>query len=134
MNPTEYLSDEELFALIECSEAEGLVSAPQDLKSAVLTRGRPPAGRRQSWRTGFAAYCVRVGVAAAAAIALVFAAPQWEPVADRIPEQKAAFGTELLDRVSNAGDRLQEGYRSAMDRLIQFNLNINSNFGGNEHE
>lgn len=72
MNTKEYfyLSDEELMHLIDLSEADGLLPAPKQLKSAILTaaaRAPRPLTRAEK-RKQFLAYCARVGVACAACL------------------------------------------------------------------
>ena len=67
MNTKEYfyLSDEELMHLIDLSETDGLLPAPKQLKSAILTaaaRAPRPLTRAEK-RKQFLAYCARVGVA-----------------------------------------------------------------------
>ena len=72
MNTKEYfyLSDEELMHLIDLSETDGLLPAPKQLKSAILTaaaRAPRPLTRAEK-RKQFLAYCARVGVACAACL------------------------------------------------------------------
>ncbi len=128
MQTTEYLSDEALLALIDASEEQGLLHAPRDVKPAVLTAAQQSAPRkRPSRRLQFAAYCLRVGLAAAASLALVFGGSGLtQSVADRLTEQSEAVA--FTQTLSQYTDRLEEGYENINQQLSQW---INS-FGGNE--
>lgn len=64
----EYLSDEELDALIVEIEQEDLVVAPPCIKERLLYR-------EESKKRDFAMYCLRVVASAAAAIVMLFALP-----------------------------------------------------------
>lgn len=90
----EYLTDEELNQLISEAEAD-LMPAPPDLTDNILKAIRDSEEQetvvqrpeelskeitkiKRKKNLDFAAYCFRVGMAAAAAIAFIFIMPDWE--------------------------------------------------------
>ena len=132
MNDFEYLSDQALEDLMQVCEEQGLLSAPRDLKPAILeeaarqSASRPKASRKKQ----FADYCVRVGLATAASLVLVFAGGRsvnhLSQPAQNAPSLSAA------QHFSQFTDQLEEGYQSINQKLSQFILNFD--FGGNRHE
>ena len=132
MNDFEYLSDEALLALMELSEEQGLLSAPRDLKPAILEEAtRQSLSRpRPSRKRQFAEYCVRVGLATAASLVLVFAGGRTVNHLSQ-PAQNAP-SLSASQHFSQFTDHLEEGYQSINQKLSQFILNFD--FGGNRHE
>ncbi len=78
-NIDQYLSDDDLMALIEDTEAHFDLAAPPDLAENVIARidafesARANASRLK--KAEYRRFCIRVGVAAAAAIAFMVMAP-----------------------------------------------------------
>lgn len=92
----EYLTDEELNQLISETEAD-LIPAPPELTDNILKAIKEPGKQeaeiiqcpeealskekakiKRKKNLDFAAYCFRVGMAAAAAIVFIFIMPDWE--------------------------------------------------------
>ena len=67
-----YLSDEELQKLMASVEAEAPVKAPDDLEEKVIAR---IVSRERKKTVDFTRYCLRVGFAVAAAVALLCIVP-----------------------------------------------------------
>lgn len=133
MNDFEYLSDEALLSLIECSEEQGLLTAPRDLKQAILTEAarqsvsRPSASRKKQ----FADYCLRVGLATAATLVLVFAGGGTVRHTNQL-QQDAALSVANSQQFVQFTDRLEQDYQSLNQKLSQFIFDFD--FGGNRHE
>lgn len=132
MNDFEYLSDEALLSLIELSEDQGLLSAPRDLKPAILEEAaRQSVSRpRPSRKRQFADYCVRVGLATAASLVLVFAGGRSVNHLSQPAQNAPSLST--AQQFNQFTDKLEEGYQSINQKLSQFVLNFD--FGGNRHE
>lgn len=134
MNDYEYLSDQALEELMQVCEEQGLLTAPQDLKPAVLTEAarqsasRPKASRKRQ----FADYCVRVGLATAASLVLVFAGGQTAGHMSQAQQNTVSLSTS--QQFSRFTDQLEEDYQSLNQKLSQFIFNFNFDFGGNRHE
>lgn len=127
MNFYEELTDEELLSLIETTESQGLLTAPRELESSVLSQCTKltPTQSKPSRQKQFAAYCVRVGLATAASLALLFGAG---PAARELPKN----GPELTisQRFNQFTDQIEGGYQDISQRLSQFGNQFH--FGGNE--
>ena len=129
MNTNEYLSDEELLSLISLSESEGLLSAPKQLKSSILTAARAPRPlTRAEKRKQFAAYCARVGVACAACLTVLFSVKpgMMQPGQKQDAPSAETLGTKLSYFSARVDDQIQD-----------FNQNLTDffyNFGGTSHE
>ena len=134
MNNYEYLSDEALHSLIACSEEQGLLSAPRELKQSILTEAarqsvsQPKASRKKQ----FADYCLRVGLATAATLVLVFAGGGAAQHTGQLPQQDAALSVANSQQFVQFTDRLEQDYQSLNQKLSQFIFNLD--FGGNRHE
>lgn len=132
MNDFEYLSDQALEDLMQVCEEQGLLSAPRDLKPAILeeaarqSASRPKASRKKQ----FADYCVRVGLATAASLVLVFAGGQ--SVNHAIQPHQNTPSLSASQQFGRFTDRLEEDYQSLNQKLSQFILDFD--FGGNRHE
>lgn len=132
MNDFEYLSDQALEDLMQVCEEQGLLSAPRDLKPAILeeaarqSASRPKASRKKQ----FADYCVRVGLATAASLVLVFAGGRSVNHLSQ-PAQNAP-SLSASQQFGRFTDRLEEDYQSLNQKLSQFILDFD--FGGNRHE
>lgn len=132
MNDFGYLSDEALLSLMEFSEEQGLLSAPRDLKPAILEEAaRQSVSRsRPSRKRQFADYCVRVGLATAASLVLVFAGGRSVNHLSQPAQNAPSLST--AQQFNQFTDKLEEGYQSINQKLSQFVLNFD--FGGNRHE
>lgn len=132
MNDYEYLSDQALEDLMQVCEEQGLLSAPRDLKPAILSEAarqsaaRPKASRKKQ----FADYCVRVGLATAASLVLVFAGGQSVHQVSQTPQNAPSLSAS--QQFGRFTDRVEEDYQSLNQKLSQFILNFD--FGGNRHE
>ena len=128
MNPKEYLSDEELLRLISLSESEGLLSAPKQLKSSILTAARAPRPlTRAEKRKQFFSYCARVGVACAACLAMLFTV---KPGTMQSGQAQTAPAENTAAKLSSFSEQVDEHIQS-------FNQNVTDffyNFGGTSHE
>ena len=117
----DYLTDRELQALMEQSESEGLLTAPKDLKVNVLAHIRRKKASRQKQ---FYAYCLRVGLATAACLAvLLIPAPEEKSH----PETPPASLTHHLTQLTDA---LEQGLLELNERGNDFDFN----FGGTRDE
>lgn len=129
MDHMEYLSDEELLALMEASESDGLLRAPRELKGAVLARAQQETAEAREKRTRrqFRAYCLRVAAGMAAAVVLTFSSV---PALEQMTESMRSVNT--AQQVSQFNDDLQEACHNALEWFgtIEFDWN----FGGNDHE
>lgn len=132
MNDYEYLSDEALLSLMGVSEEQGLLSAPRDLKPAILAEAaRQSAARpKVSRKRQFADYCLRVGLATAASLVLVFAGGQ--SVGQMAQTQETTPSLSASQQFGRFTDRLEEDYQSLNQKLSQFIFDFD--FGGNRHE
>lgn len=129
MDHMEYLSDDELLALMEVSESDGLLAAPRELKQEVLAQAQreTAAAREKRKQRQFYAYCLRVAAGMAAAVVLTFSSG---PAVEYMTENLRLANT--AQHMSQFNDDLQQSWHNVMDRLgsIEFNWN----FGGNDHE
>ena len=129
MNTKEYLSDEELMHLIDLSETDGLLPAPKQLKSFILTaaaRAPRPLTRAEK-RKQFLAYCARVGVACAACLTMLFTVRPGEIQ----PRQKADAPAEPSGtKLSSFSEQVDEHVQDINQALSNFFYN----FGGTSHE
>lgn len=128
MNPYQELTDEELFALIETAEEQGLISAPRELKSVILAEADQklqikPAPSRQKQ---FTAYCFRVGLATAASLVILFSSGPMPSSTSRQPEQEIT----ISQRFNQFTEQVEQGFLNISQKLSQFDFN----FGGNHHE
>lgn len=129
MDHMEYLSDEELLALMDVSESDGLLPAPRELKRNVLAQAqRETAEARQKQKQRqFRIYCLRVAAGMAAAVVLTFSSG---PALEHMTENLRSVNT--AQQVYQFNDNLQRAYHNALERLG--NIEFNWNFGGNDHE
>ena len=118
MNKPEYLSDRELLALIRTTEAGELLHAPKSLKQDILSK-RKPNRKKQ-----FYSYCLRVGLATAASLAILFIPT---PAQKNPPD--ALSLTQQLYQVTN---HLEERFSALNQSFADFDFNLN--FGGNRDE
>lgn len=114
----EYLTDEELNQLISEAEAD-LIPAPPELADNILSAIRDSEEQetvvqrpeeelskektkiKRKKNLDFAAYCFRVGMAAAAAIAFIFIMPDWEmeDVREYPTREEVLNDTSILQKV-----------------------------------
>lgn len=134
MNEYEYLSDQALEALIARSEEQGLLSAPRELKADLLARAQanPPQRARSARKNQFAAYCLRVAVATAACLTLLFVGGKGAGQLMQDTQHSPAALSSTAQRFSAFTDQLEEGYQDLNQKLSQFFINFD--FGGNRHE
>lgn len=116
MKKPEYLSDRELLALIRTTEEGGLLHAPRNLKQDILAK-RKPNRKKQ-----FYGYCLRVGLATAASLALLFIPT---PAQEKAPDTLSL--TRQLYQVTN---HLEEHFSALNQYFAEFDFN----FGGNYDE
>lgn len=117
----EYLSDRELQALMELSESEGLLTAPKDTKANVLAQLQP---KKAAPKKQFYAYCLRVGLAMAACLAiLLLPAPTEKSVSDTPT-------ISLSHHLNQFTDALEQGLSDINERGNDFDFN----FGGTRDE
>lgn len=131
MNPNEkmeYISDEALFALIETTEDQGLLTAPRELKGAILAEAEhlPQIRSKPSRQKQFTAYCFRVGLATAASLVLLFGSGQMTNNIPKLPSQEPT----ISQRFNQFTDDLEQGFLTISRQISQFDFN----FGGNDHE
>lgn len=131
----EYLSDEELLALIETSEADGLLQAPRDLKENVLAKAARNAPRRklspEEQRRQFMGYCLRVAVGVAASLVLLLSSG---PVSEAVGQTTAASGEAgISQRLDEFNQAIQNGYQAFVEQIPDL-FDIHFNLGGNPHE
>lgn len=125
MKPMEYLSDEELLALMETTEAGELLTAPRTLKQSVLAEAaKQPAGRTPDRRKQFWFYCLRVGLATAACVAILFV-----PI-PRKNQESTAPSISLSQHFNQFTDNLEQGFAEINRHFSNFDLN----FGGIRNE
>lgn len=130
MNTKEYfyLSDEELMHLIDLSETDGLLPAPKQLKSAILTaaaRAPRPLTRAEK-RKQFLAYCARVGVACAACLTMLFTVRPGELRFQKTDAPAEPSGAKLSAFSEQVDEHVQDINQAFSDFFY--------NFGGTSHE
>jgi hypothetical protein len=126
----DYLSEEELLHLIALSEEQGLLSAPKSLKADILAQEARLQGRKQQNRRNLISYSLRVALATAACLALLFTTKPFQdgqrgPFANQTGS--AAITTEkaeteeggLSQKLALFTDRLGEQYQSFNQQLTQ---------------
>ena len=130
MNTKEYfyLSDEELMHLIDLSEADGLLPAPKQLKSAILTAAAraPRPLTRVEKRIQFLAYCARVGVACAACLTMLFTVRPGELRFQKTDAPAEPSGAKLSAFSEQVDEHVQDINQALSDFFY--------NFGGTSHE
>lgn len=137
----DYLSDQALEELIACSEEQGLLSAPRTLKGEILAQAEAQAqtlaeqarGRmgKTSRQRQFVDYCLRVALATAACLVLLFAGGSTLGNLSQSAQQNPAL-TSTAQRFGAFTDQVEEGYRDLNQKLSQ--LFTNFDFGGNRNE
>ena len=127
MEPMEYLTDEELLALIETTEAGELLTAPRDLKASILSEAaKQTPAHKPSRRKQFYFYCLRVGLATAACVAILLV-----PVPGKKQETPAPTPSFSLSQHFNQfTDTLEQGFADINRHFSDFDFN----FGGNRNE
>ena len=125
MEPMEYLTDEELLALIETTESGELLTAPRDLKASVLAEAaKQPPVQKPNRRKQFWFYCLRVGLATAACVAILFV-----PIPEK-NQQSTAPHISLSQQFNQFTDTLEQGFADINRHFSDFDFN----FGGNRNE
>lgn len=111
----EYLSDEELYALIDEVEQNDMVMAPPDIKDEIMAEIEqnekekqkapvPIADKRNSQRE-FARYCLRVLTSVAAAIVMAFLLPEFTALeTTEIPTKQEILASEKYETKEEALD------------------------------
>ena len=102
----DYLTDEELNKMIEDIEENDLVTAPPDIEDSILLRlarehGEEPDNPKKvvNRRTlSFTAYSIRVGIAVAAAIAILILMPVGDNRLPQIDRGKITADIEILPK------------------------------------
>lgn len=131
MNEPNYLTDEELLALIETTQRGELLHAPKDLKVSILTQAEKAAGSKQPNRKKqFYSYCFRVGLATAACLAILFLPT---PAKESSGEVSAPT-ISLSQHLNQFTDRLEQGFSDFNSAFADFDFNFDFNFGGNRNE
>lgn len=129
----DYLSDQALEELIACSEEQGLLSAPRTMKAEILAQAQTaqPPEQKPSRQKQFIAYCLRVAMATAACLVMLFAGGKSVGQFSQSAQQNPALSS-TAQRFSAFTDQLEEGYQDINQKLSQFFINFD--FGGNRHE
>ena len=124
----DYLSDQALEELIACSEEQGLLSAPRTMKAEILAQAQTaqPPEQKPSQQKQFIAYCLRVAMATAACLVMLFAGGK------SVGQFSQSALSSTAQRFSAFTDQLEEGYQDINQKLSQFFINFD--FGGNRHE
>ena len=120
MNKPEYLSDRELLALIRTTEAGELLHAPRDMKQNILAKQKPNRKKQ------FYSYCLRVGLATAASLAILFIPT---PVKENNPDAPS-----LTQQLYQVTDHLEERFVAFHYSLADFDFDFNLHFGGTRNE
>ena len=102
----DYLTDEELNKMINDIEENDLITAPSDLADNILlrlTRGHGeepdiPKKIKDRRTLSFTAYSIRVGIAVAAAIAVLILLPAGEGKMPRIDNGKVTADIEIMPK------------------------------------
>ena len=129
----DYLSDQALEELIARSEEQGLLSAPRTMKAEILAQSQTAQTPEQmpSQQKQFIAYCLRVAMATAACLVMLFAGGKSVGQFSQSAQQNPALSS-TAQRFSAFTDQLEEGYQDINQKLSQFFINFD--FGGNRHE
>ncbi len=102
-----YLTDEELYYLIEDTEKNMMVAAPPDMTGELLDKIEAFEKKRESDRQQkvieYRHFCIRVSVAVAAAIAIICVAPMVSsglrsPLSNQFVSMKTDAGTQIPSR------------------------------------
>lgn len=126
MNQNNYITDEELRALIEVSEMDGLLSAPKQLKSDILAAAYPVRTPQQdSKRKQFISYCIRTGFACAACLTILFSFS---------PETLSLSPSDKPDQANQALSQLTENVNNHYQTINNLLSNFVNNFGGSTYE
>lgn len=132
----EYLSDDALLALIERSEADGLLKAPAQLKAETLAAAKAELTRAPALdpKRQFRSYCLRVGLSVAAALLLLLGAG---PVGRMAEQAGPALSITMPDlpSISGWGDGFSRGIEKADQSFRSFQNNLSLNHMGEiDHE
>ena len=128
MKPKDYLTDAELLALIETTESGPLLTPPRNMKQNILSQAAKPVDKMPSRQQQFVSYCLRVGLATAACLAVLLIP---SPAKDSIQESTAPSLT-ISQHLNQFTDRLEQGFSIANRSFADFDFNFD--FGGTRDE